>query len=193
MIAAHDFTAEQFLELLQEGDRWIELEAGRLVRHEAPDEAHVNVVGNVARALAGHIRRRPDVVACFDLGIILRRNPDTVRCPAISCFPLPGGFDESDKLITETIPRLVMEVASTNDRRVETAERVRSYLDRGIDGVWVFDPVERRVHLFGAGRAGRVVGDGDVLEDPVLLPDFRLPAADAFADPKWMKPRPSRS
>jgi Uma2 family endonuclease len=193
MIAAYDFTAEQFLELLREGDRWIELDAGRLVRRAAPDDAHGNVVRNVARSLAAHIRKRPDLVACFDLGLIVRRHPDTVRCPAISCFPLPAGFDESDKLITDTRPRIVMEVASTNDRRAAMAERVLEYLEWGVEGVWVFDPVDRQVRLFGVQRTQRVFQDDEVLQDAETLPDFRLPVSDAFADPKWLRPRRERS
>ena len=193
MIAGMHFSAEQLLEMLQEGDRWIELKSGKLARHVPPDDAHGNVVRNLAQALAVQTRQKPDLVACFDLGLILSRNPDTVRCPAISCFPLPSGFEESDKLITETCPRLVVEIASTNDRRTEIADRVKSYLEWGVQSVWVFDPVDRQVHLFAADRESRRLRDHETLSDSELIPGFHLRVAEAFADPKWMQPPPDRS
>ncbi len=188
MIDSFHFTAEQFLTLLQDGDRWIELEAGRLIRHGAPDDAHGNVVRNIARALAVQIRQRPEIVACFDLGLVLGIRPNTVRCPAISCFPLPGGFEESDKLITETCPRGVIEVASTNDRRRLMSDRVRSYLDWGVASVWIFDPIARQAHVFGPGPESRLLRDHETLQDPSLLPGFQMPVAEAFADPDWVQP-----
>jgi Uma2 family endonuclease len=188
MIDASYFTAEQFLELLQDGERWIELSAGQLIRHTPPDEAHGNVVRNVSRALAVHLRKKPVAVACFDLGLVIGHDPDTVLCPAISCFPLPGGFEESDKLITETVPKLVMEVASTNDRRAELSERVRSHLDWGVEAVWVFDPVDRQAHQFQRGASSRRYRDHETLIDAIVLPGFQIPVADAFADPRWHQP-----
>jgi Uma2 family endonuclease len=182
-------TAESLLERLQEGDRWIEVMCGRLVRHAAPDDGHGNIVRNLSKALALHIRQRPEFVACFELGLILSRSPDTVLCPAISCFPLPAGFDESDKLISETRPQLVIEIASTNDRRQELAERVKSYLDWGVAGVWVFDPVERQAHTLSP-EASHVFHEGESLHDFAVLPGFRYSVAEAFRDPKWMESDP---
>ncbi len=190
MIEASHFTAEQLLDLLQEGERWIELSAGKLIRHHPPDVAHGNVVRNLSRALAAHFRAQSQNVACFDLGLILNRRPDTVLCPAISCFPLPGGFEESDKLLTETLPKLVMDVASTNDRRAELADRVRTYLDAGIPNVWVFDPVDRQVHVFHAGHASRKYREDETLQDSGQLAGFHLKVSDAFDDPEWWSAKP---
>ena len=184
MIDTFHETAETLLERLHEGDRWIELVSGRLIRHEPPDDAHGNVVRNLSKALAEQIRRRPDFVACFDLGLILRRHPDTVLCPPVSCFPLPAGFVETDKLITDTLPRLVIEIASTNDRRAELAERVKSYFEKGVTGVWVFDPVDQRAHALSR-ETNRSFSAGESLHDFAVLPGFRFSVAEAFCDPKW--------
>lgn len=188
MIDNFRFTTEQFLSLLEEGERWIELEAGRLIRHTPPDDAHGNVVRNVARALASHIRERPEVVACFDLGLVLETRENTVRCPAISCFPLPSGFEESDKLITTSRPRLIMEVASTNDRRRLISDRVKSYLEWGVAAIWVFDPVDQQVHVFRLGMESKTFRQHETLQESTALPGFRLSVAEAFADPRWDSP-----
>lgn len=192
MIDSMQFTLAQFLDELQEGERWIELSAGRLVRHDPPDVAHGNVVRNLSRALAVHIRQRPETVACFELGLVMSRNPDTVLCPAVSCFPLPAGFAEADKLISESVPRLVMEVASTNDRRTDLAQRVQGYLAHGIVGVWVFDPAAREGHVFSRSEAARRYRESETLHDAHGLPGFALPVAEVFADPAWWSANPQR-
>ena len=186
MIDTFHETVDGLLERLQQGDRWIELVSGRLVRHVAPDDMHGNIVRNLSKALAGHIHERPESVACFDLGLVLQRHPDTVLFPPISCFPLPAGFEESDKLISDTTPRLVVEIASTNDRREELSERVKSYLEWGVAGVWVFDPVDRRAHALSR-EGSRVFTADESLHDFAVLPGFRFPVAEAFRDPPWMK------
>lgn len=185
MIDASHFTVEQFLELLQDGERWIELSKGRLIRHEPPDVAHGNVVRNLSRALAVYLRERPEHVACFDLGLVIGREPDSILCPAISCFPLPGGFEESDKLISETVPKLVIEAASTNDRRADLADRVQTWLQWGVQSVWVFDPVDRQAHVFRQDQSAQKFRAEETLRDPFVLSGFQLPVAEAFADPPW--------
>jgi len=186
MLASESLTIEQFLSLLQQGERWIELHAGRLIRHEPPDDAHGNVVRNVGRALAKHLRKHPELAPCFELGLVVSRSPASVWCPAISGFRLAESFAETDQLITETVPSLVIEVASTNDRRRGLAERVRQYQAWGVPAVWVFDPSAREVHVFGASEPPQRFRDHETLVDAAQLPGFALRVADAFADPKWL-------
>jgi Uma2 family endonuclease len=146
-------TVEQFEERLAEGDRWIELVTGRLIRLDPPDEVHGDIVRNLSQRLAAYLKSSPDISVCFELGVILAHEPATVRCPAISCFQSSDRFLETEKLVTETKPALVIEVASTNDRREGMSDRVRGYLDAGVAGVWVIDPGTRHVHQFHAQRS----------------------------------------
>src|SRR5688572_2271338 len=123
------FTAAQYQQALEEGDRWIEIVAGRLVRLSPPDELHGNVVRNLSKALSGFFRKSPTLFPCFELGLIVARDPDTVRSPAISCFPIPEGLVQVERLVTDSRPQLIVEVASTNDRRDAMTERIRGYQD----------------------------------------------------------------
>ena len=61
------------------------------------------------------------------------------------------------------------------------------YLDAGVIGVWVIDPVTRHVHQFVAGRGGTRLRENDVLNGSPLLPGLQLPVADLFRQPKWAK------
>lgn len=180
-------TVDQYETRLLEGDRWIEVVAGRLVRLEPPDEMHGDVVRNLSRPLARFLKGSPDTYACFELPLILQQEPATIRCPAVMCFQSGERFSESDKLVTETRPALVIEVASTNDRRDGMSERVKGYLEAGINAVWVIDPVTRHVHQFHPPARGLMLKETQTLKgDPVLV-GFQMPVGELFESPKWSK------
>lgn len=183
-------TAQQFLEMLQDGERWIELVRGRLIRLSPPDEVHGNVVRNVGAALGERFRKEPGLFACFELGLIVGRDLDTVRCPAISCFAIEGGLQELDLLVTERVPELVVEVASSNDRREAMSARIRAYQEWGVSAVWVFDPESRHAHVMVQGQLPRMLKENERLIGHPTVPGFGMLVDDAFADPRWAKPAP---
>ena len=180
-------TVEQYEARLIEGDRWIEVVAGRLVRLEPPDEMHGDVVRNLARPLAQYLKSAPETYACFELPLVLATEPATIRCPAISCFQSGERFAESDKLVTDTRPDLVIEVASTNDRRDGMSARVKGYLDAGVRGVWVIDPVTRHVHQFHPPARGVMLKETQILQGGPILNGFHLSVSVLFELPKWSK------
>jgi len=124
------FTVEQFLtdrEELPDGGRWTEVLAGRLVMLQPPTIEHGTAVLNLSKALAEFTQHEPGGYACFELGLIVARNPDTLQFPAVSFFVEGPRFAEADKIVTETRPALVTEVASTNDRRRAMRQRVTGW------------------------------------------------------------------
>lgn len=188
MIDVTPLTAEQFATWSDEADerRWVELVAGKIVRLEPPDATHGLVVLNLSKALSRYVHERGDEIdgyACFELGLIIARDPDTVRSPAISYFAGGPRFAELDKIVTETRPQLVVEVVSTADRRRNIASRVESYIRWGVRQVWVTDPVEREVHSFQQGSAGRKFRASQTLEGGPVLPGFRAAVQELFHDP----------
>lgn len=183
--SAPRLSIEQFEDRLAEGDRWIELVAGRLIRLDPPDEMHGDVVRNLSRPLAAFLKLHSDVSACFELPLILSRQPATVRTPAICCFQSSQRFAESDKLLTDSQPLLIIEVASTNDRREGMSERVRGYLEMGTRGVWVVDPVTRHVHVFHPPSHGIMLKETQFLRGAPILPEFQVLVSDLFQQPKW--------
>ncbi len=185
-------TAKAFAEKkydLPENGRWTELIAGRIITLKPPDEVHGNVVRNLSKAMAAAYQSggEPEGVAVFDVGILVRRNPDTILSPAMSFFPHETGFAPLDEVYTERVPRLVCEIASTNDRRKNMTDRVLTYLDRGVDSVWVIDPIEKCCHIYGKDQTPRQFGDGQTLEGGPVIPGFRIPVEKLFADPEWWK------
>ena len=77
---------------------------------------------------------------------------DTVRCPPASYFLEGPRFAEIDNLIAEQKPAVVVEIASTNDRRRQMEACVLEYLETKIPLVWVIDPHDKQVHVFQPGK-----------------------------------------
>ena len=186
-------TLNEFEERLLEGDRWVELVDGRLLRLNPPDDAHGDVVRNLARTLAAYLKKSPDIYACFELPLIVQSTGPTVRCPAVSCFRFQPGhrFAETDKVLTESRPELTIEIASTNERREAMTERVRAYLEWGVAAVWVIDPVARQVHLFHGASTPKVLKELHVLQGEPVLAGFSVPISDLFRQPKWLTASPA--
>ncbi len=192
-------TADQFIDGifdLPEGGRWMELRAGRLHTFEPPDDRHGNVVRNLSRLLAEFAQTQPRGYACFELGLILHSDPGTVYFPPICYFTSGERFAETDQVATRRVPALVVEIASTNDRRRDMSDRVRAYLEWQVPTVWLIDPVAREVHLFRSGAAPRNYRDDQILLGDDELRDFQTPVAPLFNDPDWwtsaVKSRPSQ-
>ena len=173
---------------MPEGGRWHELHAGRPHLLEAPDDEHGTVVLNLSRAIAEWFRDQPresSGYASHDLGLHLESAPDTVLFPALSFFDDGERFGQSDLLIATLVPRLVIDVASTTDRRQLMRERTLLYLKHGVDVVWVPDPMNREIQVLERGSHTLALGERQTLGGGSVLPDFEMSVVDIFAQPSW--------
>jgi Uma2 family endonuclease len=83
-------TAEEFYEWThrpENRDRCFELEAGEVVEMSRPGIRHCLVCANVAGILRNYaVQRRKGFVCSNDPGLIVKRDPDTVRGPDVLFF-----------------------------------------------------------------------------------------------------------
>jgi Uma2 family endonuclease len=182
-------SVDQFVEEREElpyGGRWAELVEGIPICFEPPDPVHGNVILNVSKLLADYIQRTGRGYACFDLGLLLSRDPDTLRYPSVSYFLDGPRFAESDKVFTEATPAFVIELASSPERRQLMRSREREFLARGVKLVWTIDTEARDVQVMRASDSAmqRCGGDEPITAAP-LLADLTVRAADLFAEPSW--------
>lgn len=191
-------TAEEFVEQkydLPEGGRWSELIRGELITLDQPSDAHGNVIRNLSRALAIWIEEKGIGYACFELGLVVRRAPDTVIFPAVSYFLEGNRWDETDKVVTDSRPALVIEVASTVQRRRNMPERISHYKECGTQIVIVIDPVEQKIAIHSHNDRLEVLSADDIFvarddwcDSPsgeTLLAGFTIPVAEIFQQPEW--------
>ena len=110
-----------------------------------------------------------------DSGVIVERDPDTVRGADIAYYSyarlpkgqLPAGYGPEP-------PELVVEVRSENDRWPDILEKVSEYLNAGVLLVIVLDPEPQIAHVFSADDSPKRLGKDEDLALPSILNDFRV-------------------
>ena len=182
-------TAEEFS--LQRSDlpdagQWAELIRGVPVVLQPPDLEHGNLVLNFSKAFSAYVHAEEFGYPCFDLGLKLESAPDTILFPAISYFTEGERFSEMDKDYTEAVPTVVVELATTNDRRSNINERAALYHQMGTSAVWIVDPHARSIHVArkGATSPSRLT-ESDTLTGAPDLKGFQVAVEDLFAEPNW--------
>lgn len=174
-------TAEDLFDL-PDGGRWHELAKGELRETPIPGVLHGVVKARIGWLLMQLLEDRSlSHVVGMSSGVILRRDPDTVRGPDLYLFDgsrisredVPEGF-------FEIVPDLVVEVVSFQDLAEDLEERVQDWLDAGVRLLLVVYPRTRSITAFrGPHDIRHYHGDEEFDAGPVL-PNFRYPASHLF-------------
>jgi Uma2 family endonuclease len=180
-------TAEEFYEWAnrpENRDKYCELERGEIVEMSRPGRRHGLVCANVAGILRNHaIQRKKDYVCSNDTGIIVERDPDTVRGPDVMLFEDAGRIEDVDEKYGEKPPTLAVEILSPNDTTGKVLRRVQEQKRFGTRLIWVLDPDARNVIVYQPGKEEKVVGESEELTGEDVLPDLRVRVAELFALP----------
>ena len=173
--------AEDLLRLNSQGVRG-ELIRGVLCETMPAGKIHGRIAMTFGAALVAYVRpRRLGTVIGSDAGVILQRNPDTVREPDIAFIsserlPLE---DQADGYL-DVIPELVVEISSPSDSERDIGEKVAMWLDHGVLMVLEVHPATRTVMVHRPGTPAVTLTGGDVLEIGGVLPGFALPLREIF-------------
>lgn len=184
-------TAEEFAAKrldFPEGGRWFELHAGQPTLLQAPDDAHGNVVLNLSRQLATWFQSQQPgsaTYAGYDLGLHVSKEPDTVYFAAICCFNSGPLFSQNDLLIADQVPHLVVDIASSNDRRRDMRLRTMAYMKLGVEVIWIPDPFKNEIQVLRRDQPTLALGPSQSLEGGAALPGFSMPVRQVFAQPAW--------
>ncbi len=158
-----------------------ELIEGRLVPMSPTSHRHALLENRLARVLANWAESRGSgSVLCGEVGIYIRRAPDTVRAADVLYLSAERYARVTSPSYLDVAPELVVEVLSPDDRWSDVMAKIADYLGLGVDLVWVVD--DKQTKVFAYHSLSRVeVFEGDAtLEEPELLPDFRLAIAELF-------------
>lgn len=180
-------TAETFLEwvsLPENRDLHVELERGEIVEMPPPGKYHGFVCGNVAGILRNYaIARGAGYVCTNDAGLIVERDPDTVRGPDVTFYDDAQTADDMERQFATEPPLLAVEVQSPNDRVNRTVLRISQMLQLGVRLIWVVDPETRDASVYRPGKDPYLVQESGDLTGEDILPDFRCRVADFFGVP----------
>ena len=112
-------------------------------------------------------------------GLVLRRNPDTVRGPDVSFFSyarLPVVRDDW----AEVPPDMVAEVIDRHETPASVSARVREFVEFGVPLIWLVDPETNVVTVYSGNMRGVEHHEADTLDGGTVLPGFTCPVADLF-------------
>jgi Uma2 family endonuclease len=186
-VTTKPMTAEEFFDFVhrpENENRWLELVRGEVIELPRPTKPHGVVCTRVASLLDHYTFERGQFyVTSNDTGVILERDPDTVRGPDVAVYDDASKFVELHPKWGEAAPLLAVEVLSPNDKTNKVLDKIRDYLKAGARVVWLIDPEDRTVTVHRPGQQpDPVAPDGDITAEEVL-PGFRCRVADFFRLP----------
>ena len=182
-------TAEEFYAFATRPENsalFLELVEGEVIELPPPRKSHGFVCGNLAGLLWDYARRRGAGYVCpNDAGVVLARDPDTVRGPDVAFYDDGQSLDEmrEEEGYAASPPPFVAEVLSPSDRPGSVGRKVTQYLRAGVRLVWVLDPDRREVLVYRAGAEPEAVASGGTLDGGDILPGLSVTVADLFRGP----------
>ena len=174
-------TAEDLLRLDGQGVRG-ELIRGVLYETTPVGQVHGWIVMKLGALLMNFILPRAlGTLVGSDSGVLLERDPDTVREPDIAFtsaerLPIDADIDG----YSEVVPDLVVEVVSSNDQPREVADKAAMWLSYGVRLVWVVRPDNRTIEVHRSAAEVRTLGESDALDGLDVLPGFSCPVSAVF-------------
>ena len=174
-------TAEDLLRLDSEGVRG-ELIRGVLHETTPTGQQHGWMVMKLGALLMHFILPRAlGTLVGSDSGVLLERDPDTVREPDIaftSAERLPINADIDG--YSEVAPDLVVEVVSPSDQPRAVADKAAMWLSHGVRLVWVVRPANRTIEVHRPAADMRMLSESDMLDGLDVLPGFTCPISAVF-------------
>jgi Uma2 family endonuclease len=175
-------TEQDVLDIHQREKRLFELVDGILV------EKTIGFMESVlAAALCGRVatwvsKRNLGAVAGADG--MMRLAPGLIRIPDVSFMEwdrFPNRQIQVDP-IPDLVPDLAVEVLSPSNTELEMEGKLNDYFRTGTRLVWYVDPRTRTVDVYTAPDQSIRLTQADTLDGGSLLPGFRLPLRELFAE-----------
>jgi Uma2 family endonuclease len=169
-------TADEFWDFCQRSENQHvrhELESGKVISMSQPSMMHGWISVQISTELTLYSRMKGVGFAVDAVGVILERDPDTVRGPDVAFDPLVNGQRVIPRRWSISPPLIAVEVLSPNDRAQAVARKVSEYLAGGVGEVWVIDPEEKSIVVHAPGQRPVSFEPGLLLTSK-LLPDFSI-------------------
>jgi Uma2 family endonuclease len=177
-------TAEEFYDFVhlpKNRDRHFELEEGEVVEVSRPGERHGAVCANSSYIMVGYTRAiKKGLVTTNDTGIVLERDPDTVRGADVALYLEKYRFSQLKVKYSDRLPKLILEVLSPNDRQGKMQKRINKFLEKGVAMAWLLDPDAETLTIFLPNKQPVVLESHEEVTGLKLLPDFHCKVSDFF-------------
>lgn len=177
-------TADEFWEWAsrpENEDKHLELDQGEVVEVPPPGELRGVLCSMIAHLLWNYVLGRGAGYVCGnDTGLLVQRDPDTVRGPDVMLFNEPRRLEALSTKYATGLPALVVEVVSPWDSPGKVNRRIGQYLRRGVPLVWLVDPEPRIVTVYQPAKEHYTRDETEELTGEDVLPELRLRLVDLF-------------
>ncbi len=165
-----------------------EIVAGELIMSPKNNFEHEQICARLLFALETFNRRHQSgAVIGSNLGYWMSNQ--NCRAPDVSFIRRERlarlGFRPGTRTFFPEAPDLAVEVLSPTNTPAEIAERLADFFASGTALAWIIDPGSKSVTVYHAPNVFELVRTDGVLTGDDLLPGFRHPVADLFADWAW--------
>ena len=162
-VATQRMTAEEFCEWAnrpENQDRLFELDRGEVMEMPPPGDVHGSICAWIAHLLWEYVLRRGNGrVTSNDTGLLVGRDPDSVRGPDLMLFVESAPLETLSKGFSEAVPLLIIEVlVAERYAGAECSAASTNTLAAACPLIWVVDPEERTSTVFRPGENRAVRG-----------------------------------
>ncbi len=174
-------TAEDFDRISQDSIRR-ELLDGELFDTAPLDEKHISAAKMLESGLRQYVlRRQLGLVRGMGTGVLIQRNPDSIRAPHILYVPALALTEGAGyKQYIETIPAWVCEIVTPEDYQCKVSDKTDMWLRLGVLIVVEVYPAESAVMVHRRDNPFVTLTGDDVLDGGEVLPGFSLPLNEIF-------------
>jgi Uma2 family endonuclease len=125
-----------------------------------------------------------------DLGVVtgesgmIRMPANLVRIPDVAFFAWEKfpNRELPSQGAPRIVPDLAVEVLSKSNTRREMERKLREYFAAGIRLVWFVDPLKRTATVYASATKFKILTPDDTLDGGKVLPGFKLPVKNLFAN-----------
>lgn len=160
---------------------WFELIGGRLALMTPTGDEQGGVEVSIgARLLAYAEQQRSGRVRTGEVGIYVRRNPDTIRAADVLFISNERYARKQSASFLDVAPELVVEVLSPTESWSEVTQKMKEYFAIGVRVIWIVDLAARTVYAYRSLSDVREFTAHDELTEEAVLPGFAVQVAALF-------------
>lgn len=159
-----------------------ELVEGELVPMSPTGVAHARFEHRLSRLLGNYVaEQRLGEVMVGEIGMLIRRNPDTVRAADILFISHERFARASEGPYLDVPPELIVEVLSPSESWTMVRRKLHDYFEMGVTVVAIADLEQKVITLFRSPTELTELGAHGAFTLPDILPGFTLPLEELFA------------
>ena len=162
-------------------DYQMELVGGKIIIMSPSGLESDEVAAMIINLLLNWVRpRKLGRVTASSAGFRLPNADGDIRAPD-AAFIQGDRLPQTTENYAEIVPDLIFEVKSKTDSVTKLQEKIQQFLTYGTQVAVLVDPRSRTMEVYRPNTEKVVLGDGDLLQVPELLPGWKLPVAEVWA------------